>query len=301
MWWLLCIPFLSANLPDRQAQTDFETTRSVMLESQWKSRVSVRNLTPAAQTAARLIGVGETVAKLVNFKSTGQVNGAQAVLLRQHVVQSILRTLLEMRTVLSRIDTQMAEAEEERELLAAKRTRSVTMINITNLFIAGSLGATASALGFSHSTDIAQHILSASAAGNAVILSSIGVLKERGPRAFARSQKVNMLAKPLGFDVSNSAEDYPEVIWAYLNSPLPGDGTTRLNALMKRWRKERNFDGNNEERKAQLAGVATGFRLTEKLLDTRGDMLNELRTEVSKIEFELLEILTAASFDPDGN
>jgi hypothetical protein len=252
--------------------------------------VGVKSLSPAAVEVAKILDLESLIDKIRDLKKSDGPS-PEAVAFKQQFLAVIVRTLLEERSILSKIDAEMASSDERREKIDVARDRSVTMNNILNLFLSGALNITGNSVAFGNESHTVGNIIEVTAGTVNVLMSGRALTKEKGPRPLITKQEMNMLAKPLGFPVANTEEDYPPTIWAYLNGTVPGDGQTRLEDLIKRWHEDKNFIGEPGERAARLAGVATNFHLTSELLDTRRDMLNQLRTAVSKIEIELLELL----------
>jgi len=256
--------------------------------------------TPADNNHPNMFSPAAGLAKILSIESTlthihklNHEEGPQSLAslsLRQQLIQSILRTILEAHSVLARIDSEMTYADEAREKLEAARDRAVTLNDLTNFLSTGAITTTGSSIQIAHNA--AGNLVQAAGGLNSIALSARSLMKQRGPRPLVSAKQPNMLAKPLGFEVE-LAVDYPVSIWAYLNSPMPGTNVTRRSALIKRWYAEKNFVGNAKERMAQLSGVKEDFRSTIELLDTRRDMLSELRAEISKIDIDLLELLNA--------
>lgn len=117
----------------------------------------------------------------------------------------------------------------------------------------------------------------------------------------SHGEKVNAVVRPnmLSPLLTQQTETqfFPKSVVAYLNCPSSEvQGSTRKQALIVRWIKDKYFDQNGTQESKKLIGLLAASQPEKKALDiellqTRQRMLDDLRTEVFKMKRTLLEIM----------
>jgi hypothetical protein len=124
------------------------------------------------------------------------------------------------------------------------------------------------------------------------IFSTYALRAESGNR-YCRDAFPNMLSKIYDFP-TNSGIEYPETVWTYLNTPLPGtDKPSRKQLLMDHWLADKNIHifrhGMTKTDLIILTGAAQPV-VTIDLINDRLIMLREVKTITLQMTRPLLEL-----------
>jgi hypothetical protein len=168
----------------------------------------------------------------------------------------------------------------------------------------GALGVVNTALQFKSSTANLGNAIGVGGGAASVVLSIVGIHKQGGGRR-SLADSPRMLAAFFGRrpDAPEAiASDYPEEVWAYLNSATPAQPEmgTRREQLIAKWRRESRIEQDaspkGERRIESLSSnISHQRRLSIGDLSDRVAMLLDVRATLSLMKRDLREILLGLS------
>lgn len=265
------------------------------------------DLSKSALSVAQLLGIDDELGKLDKESKlpAGKRDRLELLILKQSLMEAILSQGFEIRAVLSKVDTEIADADDLQALLEERRDRAVRLNSIANLVSGGITGIVGSGLNLGDINSKADDSIDLS---DGIVQSGLAIfaLKQQiGEKQISKGLP-NMLSRL--FEQNNSLE-YPDHIWQFLNSvPVVSDesqtavsidevGKTRRQILMDHWRRLGLIDRNRrdktseQERVRTIIGVAPKTRVSIDLLEARSAMLHDLRAVVSELDNYLLELV----------
>jgi hypothetical protein len=255
---------------------------------------------PSAQEVAELLGIKTKLERLyaLSDKDRGLTDSpmsAEALALRQEILESVISTSLSVDGVIAEIDDEISKSNETRAVLEARRDHALAVNNVINFVSGGGLGIVSSALQINDSTAVWGNIAGIVGGGVSIALSLVGLRQQKGAQT-PLEESPNMLAKI--FDRKTEFHsDYPEEIWRYLNSSPPSVSgqATRREQLIDRWVKEGRIDDINSQKgqhKIDLltSGVSQKKRLSIDTLMDRAAMLADLRARISLMKRDLSKL-----------
>ena len=148
--------------------------------------------TMAAEQTARLIGVLPYLQHLQQ-RQPALVNPYETLASRQEILLQVTTASLQLDATMGEIDAEIAETRELQNFLAARRQRSIDLLNLASIGIGGSVGTASAALGLTTHTR-ASGILGVIAGSSTSALSTIG-LGVRGSGHGELDVPSNMLAR----------------------------------------------------------------------------------------------------------
>lgn len=268
---------------------------------------SYGDLSKSALSVGQLLGISDELDKLDRESKlpAGKRDRLELLILKQSLMEAILSQGFEIRAVLSKVDTEIADADDLQALLEERRDRAVRLNSIANLVSGGITGIVGSGLNLGDINSKADDSIDLS---DGIVQSGLAIfaLKQQiGEKQISKGLP-NMLSRL--FEQNNSLE-YPDHIWQFLNSvPVVSDenqtavgidevGKTRRQILMDHWRRLGLIDRNRrdktseQERVRTIIGVAPKTRVSIDLLEARSAMLHDLRAVVSELDNYLLELV----------
>ncbi len=224
--------------------------------------------------------------------------------MRQEVTESVLGASLDIDSVNAVIDLEIEQIRSIRSDLQSKRDRAQNIINIASIVTGGALGAVNTALQFKSSTANIGNGIGVGGGAASVVLSIVGIHKQGGGRR-SLADSPQMLAAFFGRrpDAPEAiASDYPEEVWAYLNSATPAQPEmgTRREQLIAKWRREGRIEQDASpkgERRIEFlsSNISHVRRLSIDELSDRVAMLLDVRATLSLMKRDLREILLGLS------
>jgi hypothetical protein len=260
-----------------------------------------QTLTPE-QTASTLniLPVLQRLRSLANTTDPGQT--LQLVRLNQRMLLDVTTASLQVDATMGEIDAEIAETRELQNYLAARRQRTIDLLNLASLGIGGSVGTASAALGLTAHTR-ASGVLGVIAGSSTTTLSVIGlVVHSRGSGTLEVPS--NMLARI--FDLPGDPNNiYPPVVARFMNSSAPNDPDqlTRQQRLIRTWTKLGRIPSpDSPQAQAKLLRVASrpgdNVKLSIGDLDDRQAMLYDFRARLSFMKRDLAALLEGLPRDP---
>ena len=260
------------------------------------------NLSPGARQVAQLIGVGDLIEQLQSLPERERGPGAgmsmEAMMLRQQITEAVLTASLEADGVIAEIDGESERLADVRNLLEARRDRALQINSLANLMTGGASGILGTALQFKDSTATAGNWVSIAGGSLATLFSLIGIHQQQGGK-YALRETPNMLA-PFFERAAEYHTTYPEIVWRYLESPVPGelDQGTRRERLHKEWVKFGRIDEKESSKSQDKIAFLTsrsseGRRLTIDLLSDRAAMLASVKVWLELMKRDLSKLMLA--------
>jgi hypothetical protein len=222
---------------------------------------------------------------------------------RQQIFFIIGQTCMEVQFVTAEIDDEHNLYTELLNTYTNDRDRTVAWSNMVSFITNGALWAVGEALDIPTYRYPKLSIPSGTVsilAGVVPSIASIYAMHVIGGHRYSADADPNMLAKLFDYPVP-PALDYPESVWTYLNSAEAADdqGKTRRELIISRWITDKNISGftdRNSKAQLDLVTATTPSRkgITIAVLSERLIMLQELSTEVTKMNRLLLELMMVA-------
>ena len=244
------------------------------------------------------LGVQQALAQLDALARRNESTAAEAVALREHVVEQVLLASFEVDDTLARIDAEAAHAGDSRYVLESQKARRDVELNIATFAVSGALGTAGSAMQLTRGLDHAGNALNVAAGATALTL-SIAQLKGGGKNRRVLLSPYNMLAEVLG-QTPNTESKYPPLVVAYLHAPTAGDGELPDNvapeaSLRAAWYRLHRLQHDGDTHGASLASVTTdpsqGQKLSSEELADREAMLRDLHGTIALLKSELRTVL----------
>jgi hypothetical protein len=268
-----------------------------------RAQVSIEDvLHPSARQLSQQLGILPHLEKLQQLserdkRRRGEPTSPETTTLRLEVVEVVVTTMLQCQEVIGQIDSEIAEANESAALIATKRDKVIKLNNLAVLFANGIISYTGTMLQMPETiSEQPGEVLEAGASAMSAGLGALGMIQQSGMK-LSCGIRPNMLAKV--FKRPNTEEtEYPDVIWSYLNEPLPGvtGGRTRRELLIERWEKIGHLPDDHKDKERAYKRVVAGTveqkkTVTLNMLGDRVAMLADLRATVSQIYKELLNLM----------
>ena len=246
---------------------------------------------------SQLAGLTPLLAQLKELgkkQDSGKV--LQALYVRQQILERVTGTSLQVDATIARIEGEVAQANEYRNVLSEKRDRLEDRLNLAGFATGGALGVVSSALQIS-----AKHAKAGNSVGigAGVIVTAISVMSLRAQKGKAASLtfRSNMLA-PLLNRPTESVDVYSPVVLAFLDSvpAVDPEHLTRKQRLMKTWLEMGRLDDLNTPKGQKKIDRLTEFsaggsqQSIDDLYDRRA-MLEDLRAKVALIKRDLAAVL----------
>lgn len=217
---------------------------------------------------------------------------------RQNLTEQVLIVDYDVDSVANRIDVEVARANEIHAYLSERRDRAIRINTYTNFISGGLTGIIGGALSLGNVPSVAPNTLDTTEGVIQTTLATWALKQQHGEKRM-ESGVPNMLAK-LFYGASYSSQDYPDSVWAYLNS-VPANSAvsqTRLDTLITRWQAQRlclihkGHAGNPDSRVKHITGTHDEpQRTTIGLLADRIAMLLDLRSTVSEMDELLADLM----------
>lgn len=247
-------------------------------------------LSASSENMARLINVMPLIQQLYDLRSQppSEKNELARLRVKQQLTDAVLIATLQVRDITARIDRQISIFNRQRSFLEDRRDRAIKFNSIANTFGSGAINEVAQVLQMGPA-EISGEVTEL--VGNAVTTAFGGwaLKQQQGPKPVVHSRP-NLLAKLFNRSTDRESE-YPPVIWAYLNSPAPGDphGHTRIHYLYERWQK---YGAIPDKTQIPLyTSTAPRARITIDSLNDEAALLSDVRAEIYQMDRDLLELL----------
>jgi hypothetical protein len=262
-------------------------------------------LTPEALRLANTLGIDSDLAQLLKLSQgpeqsllqTSTNDLLKALLLKQSLTESVLSESFEVRSCLSNLETEIAQADDLQAFLEERRDKVIRLNTIANFISGGVTGIIGGALKIGSVNEQSANGIDTGEGITQTALALLALKQQSGEKKIVDGTP-NMLTKLFDINTIHTQRDYPPSVWNYLTS-VPANsstGLTRQQTLMKRWQdlKVINTKANQTHRK-EVIGHITGTHqqpiVSIDLLDARSAMLHDVRAVVSEMDHPLLELM----------
>ncbi len=262
-------------------------------------------LTPEALRLANTIGIDSDLEKLLRLSQAADHSALQsstsdllkALLLKQSLTESVVYESFEVRSCLSNLETEIAQADDLQAFLEERRDKVIRLNTIANFVSGGVTGIVGGALKIGGANEQSANGIDT---GEGIVQTALALLalkQQSGEKKIVEGTP-NMLTKLFDINSSHTQRDYPPSVWNYLTSVPENSSTglTRQQTLMKRWQDLKVINTKASERQRREAiGHITGTHaqpiVSIDLLDARSAMLHDVRAVVSEMDHPLLELM----------
>lgn len=262
-------------------------------------------LTPEALRLANALGIDSDLTQLLKLSQGPEQSLLQAsssdllkaLLLKQSLTESVLSESFEVRSCLSNLETEIAQADDLQAFLEERRDKVIRLNTIANFISGGVTGIIGGALKLGSVNEQSANGIDTGEGITQTALALLALKQQSGEKRIVDGTP-NMLTKLFDINSIHTQRDYPPSVWNYLTS-VPANsstGLTRQQTLMKRWQdlKVINTKASQSQRKEAI-GHITGTHqqpiVSIDLLDARSAMLHDVRAVVSEMDHPLLELM----------
>ena len=220
---------------------------------------------------------------------------------RVDALLALERVSLQIDGTLARLQREQFAAANARDVIKNHGTRAITNWNIAAVLVGSGTTVVGTALQFGDQAEIKSGygvIIGGAALAAAFSIVAL-VQKNQGRPPY--SIETNYLARLLGRDPTPKSE-LPELVWRYLDTPLVGESGSYRSQLVDRFIHEGRLSQlptAPAQRKIDYLTkpILRGELVPTDVLDTRVDMLDDLRSRVAamKLDLELLMSHVSAS------
>lgn len=207
------------------------------------------------------------------------------------LIKRVMQNTLEVRSASDDIDNQLSEEYAAKGAMLAARNRGIQYNNILNFTQAGTLGVVAQSLSLKKLSTQANTIDLIT--GSAVLLlSSAALVQERIGRRPSKPE-LNVLAQVL-VPTAATKEGVPPSVSQYLNSSATGNGLTRRELLIERWKKSGVIRTNlkSERNLVKLSAYGqTSKKESVQFITDRIVMLHDVKTTIESMDKQLVRAL----------
>ncbi len=294
---LLLAAMLVLNLSAAQAENQIALAGSV--PTQADSILNNSDLSADSLNLAKSLGISPQLDQLTTLKRTAGSDSNELISLKIDLLESVLTASYETRSVVNKIDKELAQSGEVNTYINEQRDRALRMNTYVNFISGGITRMVTGGLTLGSVNHIAPDTLTAIEGVIQTSLASWGVWQLRGEKRLERSGKENMLA-PIFDPSARNSINYPPSVWSFLNSSPSGTNTqpSRRELLLDHWYKHGLYLMKNKRKNSDVDRVQKvsgsnqiSFRLTSDILQDRMTMLTDLRATVEQMDDNLLEIL----------
>ncbi len=212
----------------------------------------------------------------------------------EQAIIELSRAGLAVDATLARLQHEEFEAKNAHDYLQSRLKDSLTRWNLAAVLIGNGVSIVGEGMQFGNET-VAKIGDLVTIAGSAVAAAfSIVALVKRNVGPLPMSIETNLLA-PFFDRPSTSRSRYPDWLWRYLDTPLPGEKGSIRQQLIEKWTLEQRLPRANREGDSRRIDLLTkpltkADRVDAAVLDDRDDMLADVRERVASLSVEL-EIL----------
>ena len=262
-------------------------------------------LTAEALRLANEIGIDSDLEKLLKLSQGPDHSAVQssnsdllkALLLKQSLTESVVYESFEVRSCLSNLETEIAQADDLQAFLEERRDKVIRLNTIANFISGGVTGIVGGALKIGGVNEQSANGIDTGEGITQTALALLALKQQSGEKKIVEGTP-NMLTKLFDINSSHTQRDYPPSVWNYLTSVPENSSTglTRQQTLMKRWQDLKVINTKASERQRKEAiGHITGTHpqpiVSIDLLDARSAMLHDVRAVVSEMDHPLLELM----------
>ncbi|HEY9785718.1 MAG TPA: hypothetical protein V6D17_09975 [Candidatus Obscuribacterales bacterium] len=254
----------------------------------------------------KILGFYDDLQRFEALRSTEKKSDAdrlEFLTAKQDLIDAALAVAFEVRNFVHTLDRDVAQADTMAAYLAQKRDKAIRLNSYANLISGGITGVISGGLQLGEVNHLADDTIDTVEGVVQCGLALLALRQQRGEHRLERSipNVLSWLVNP----APEMMSVYPRGVWTYLNAPS-ADGppnVTRREVLLNKWvssgwcivnpRKRQQ----SELRAARITGThKADFKVTSDLLEDRIAMLMELRSTVTKIDRNLMELFQYVRF-----
>jgi hypothetical protein len=252
--------------------------------------------TQTPEQTAETLNVRPVLERLQLLSNNSDPNhDLEVVRLNQRLLMEVSTASLQVDATMGEIDAEIAETWELKNYLAARRQKTIDLLNLASLAIGGSVGTASAALGLTEHTR-ASGVLGVIAGSSTTTLSAIG-LRVRTSGSAALEVPSNMLARL--FNLQGDPNNiYPPVVARFMNAPAPNDAEqmTRRQRLIHTWTKlgrlpPQDSPQSTEKMRRMASRPGDNIKLSIGDLDDRQAMLYDFRARLTFMKRDLAALL----------
>lgn len=254
-------------------------------------------LSVEAMQLANKMGMVPSLQRLKQLRQMGATDlqsKLELQICKQDLTESTLIASQELRTVVARIDSELADASEIHAHLAERRDKAVRFNTYANLVSGGITGIVGGAFQTSDLHHLTYDLIDTT---EGVVQTCIAgwAFKQQSGEKRIESGSPNLLRHLM--DRSPDTEsDYPPSVWSYMNLPARVGKGTIMSSLVDRWFTLHlclKHNGHREKAKTRMQKISNSLdaRVTIDILEDRMAMLTDLRACVHQMDYLILELL----------
>jgi hypothetical protein len=256
---------------------------------------------PNALQMARIIGVESDIDKLLSLATAKRAGAApglslEELSLRQEITDAVVTASLDVDSVVAEIDYEREQTVELRSRWRYKQDRAIGSTNLAVIAAGTGLGVVSGLLQFSKATSSAGNAVGFAAGGISTLLSLRSFRQIHGGERPAWVLP-NMLAAFFG-QPEEQHSNYPDDIWAYLNSVPPGATAqaSRKEHMLAAWVAAGRIRPPDSPQWKQRIALLTDTNAADKhlnleLMNERAAMLADVADQVSLMKYDLADLL----------
>lgn len=257
---------------------------------------SAAGLSATTFVLAQNLGLVPIIEKLQEYKQRPPADLAGELdrqRLSRALVSKVLIASLEVRDVTARIEREIVLIDRMRGVLEDRRDRAIKLNSIENIVASGGLSEIASANAFMVN-QIPGNSINVVASALTMGLGAWALRQQTGGKHRV-VLKPNMLAPVFNYK-GDQESTYPDSVWTYLNSTVPGSSQTRREGLLDRWRKFKVIPTETKspagrKRLGVLTNTDHSGTCTIGDFEDQTEMLAELKAEIFQLDRDLLDLL----------
>jgi hypothetical protein len=261
--------------------------------------IAKQGLSPSAAEVAKDLGLLPLFKIVEDTETAKGTDSFEAFRLRQRLLERLLIVSFEIRASLAKIDYNITQTAELHSLMEEKREHKVQASEIANFLQSGTTEIISTSMAdFKRDgkLSVPGAIVGVLGGSMEIGLSTYSAKLNKGGHLSAPA-KPNMLAHLFGY--SDEFTKFSTGVWNYLNDPRRGSrvvNETRKSYLIAQWIKFGHLPAGkspeSSHRVKLLAGVIPANKeVTIDLLEDRALMLADLRSVVSQMDQDMLEIM----------
>ncbi len=220
----------------------------------------------------------------------------QALYARQQILEKVMGASLQVDATIARVEGEIAQANEYRNLLSDKRDRVANRLNLAGFAAGGALGVVSSALQLSAKHAKAGNSVGIGAGVIVTVISAMNLRAQNG-KTSSFTFRSNMLA-PFLHRQTESVDVYSPAVLGFFDAVPVADPEhlTRKQRLLKTWLQVGRISDLNtpkgQNKIDRLTEVSTGG-VQENIddLSDRGAMLEDLRAKLALMKRDLAAVL----------
>lgn len=290
--------------------SSFSTERTKLLGTSGHSEYALSNLKNTGATArgelsplgvqfASKLGVLSKIQKLQTIRAQANTDASsklEQLALKEELVESIFICAEELRTVIARVNSEIADTSEVHAHLSEGRDRAVRINTYANLVSGGITGMVGGGLKLGDVNHLAPDLIDTTEGVIQTALATWALAQQRGEERYIR--KSPGLLSHLMNRTSEVEGDFPPSVWAYLNLPSRNANDTIVKSLVDRWFTLNlclKHSGHRESRASRQLRLSSDEKKNNKVtidvLEDRMAMLSDLRACIEQMDFLILELM----------